>query len=99
MKCIPWESWEEDFLREVSATMPVELIAEKLERTIPAIWGKASRMGVRLTYHMKIKPWTAQELSLFKSSTAEEIAKSTSRSIYSVRSKRYQLGLSPTAGQ
>lgn len=99
MKCIPWESWEEDFLREVSATMPAELIAEKLERTIPAIWGKASRMGVSLTYHIKIKPWTAHELSLFKSSTAEEIAKATSRSIYSVRSKRYQLGLSPTSGQ
>lgn len=29
MKCTPWEKWEEDFLREVAATMPVEVIAEK----------------------------------------------------------------------
>lgn len=94
MKCIPWESWEEDFLREVASTMPVELIAEKLDRTMSAIWCKASRMEVRLTYYMKIKPWTEQEISLFKSSNSEDIAKATSRSIYSVRSKRYQLGIS-----
>ena len=28
MKKTPWEKWEVDFLREVAATMPVEVIAE-----------------------------------------------------------------------
>ena len=40
MKKNPWEKWEVDFLREVAATMPVEVIAEKLERTEKAVMAK-----------------------------------------------------------
>ncbi|MCT6427719.1 hypothetical protein MTR55_25055, partial [Escherichia coli] len=45
MKKTPWEKWEVDFLREVAATMPVEVIAEKLERTEKAVMAKATRIG------------------------------------------------------
>nr|WP_245394479.1 hypothetical protein [Escherichia coli] len=47
MKKTPWEKWEVDFLREVAATMPVEVIAEKLERTEKAVMAKAQ--GLELT--------------------------------------------------
>ena len=48
MKKTPWEKWEVDFLREVAATMPVEVIAEKLERTEKAVRAKATRIELTL---------------------------------------------------
>ncbi|VED36718.1 prophage protein [Escherichia coli] len=48
MKKTPWEKWEVDFLREVAATMPVEVIAEKLERTEKAVMGESNK-GLALT--------------------------------------------------
>lgn len=50
MKKTPWEKWEVDFLREVAATMPVEVIAEKLERTEKAVMAKdiAFKLGAVL---------------------------------------------------
>lgn len=48
MKKTPWEKWEVDFLREVAATMPVEVIAEKLERTEKAVMAKATRIELTL---------------------------------------------------
>lgn len=91
MKCIPWEKWEEDFLREVAATMPVEVIAEKLERTEKAVMAKATRIGADMVSRLRGKRWTRAEVSLFEKFTAEEIAIATCRSIYSVRAMRYKI--------
>lgn len=91
MKNIPWEKWEEDFLREVAATMPVEVIAEKLERSEKAVVDKARRIGADLISRLRGKRWTSAEVSLFEKFSAEEIAIATCRSIYSVRSMRYKL--------
>ncbi|EHN1271673.1 hypothetical protein KHR68_004254 [Salmonella enterica subsp. enterica serovar Senftenberg] len=91
MKNIPCEKWEEDFLREVAATMPVEDIAEKLERTEKAVMAKATRIGADMISRLRGKRWTRAEVSLFDKFSAEEIAIATCRSIYSVRSMRYKL--------
>nr|WP_248842949.1 hypothetical protein [Escherichia coli] len=53
MKKTPWEKWEVDFLREVAATMPVEVIAEKLERTEKAVMAKATRIGADIVSHFE----------------------------------------------
>ena len=86
MKKTPWEKWEVDFLREVAATMPVEVIAEKLERT-----EKATRIGADIVSRLRGRRWTRAEVSLFGKFSAEEIAIATCRSIYSVRAMRYKL--------
>lgn len=91
MKCIPWEKWEEDFLLEVAATMPVEVIAEKLERTEKAVMAKATRIGAEMVSRLRGKRWTRAEVSLFEKFSAEEIAIATCRSIYSVRAMRYKI--------
>lgn len=91
MKCIPWEKWEEDFLREVAATMPVEVIAEKLERTEKSVMAKATRIGADMVSRLRGKRWTRAEVSLFEKFSAEEIAIATCRSIYSVRAMRYKI--------
>ncbi|HCQ7755486.1 hypothetical protein [Citrobacter sp. 50677481] len=91
MKNIPWEKWEEDFLREVAATMPVKVIAEKLERTEKAVMAKATRIGADMVSRLRGKRWTRAEVSLFEKFSAEEIAIATCRSIYSVRAMRYKI--------
>lgn len=91
MKCTPWEKWEEDFLREVAATMPVEVIAEKLERTEKAVMTKATRIGAEMVSRLRGRRWTRAEVSLFDKFSAEEIAIATCRSIYSVRAMRYKI--------
>ncbi|HHL3187123.1 hypothetical protein NO746_000000235 [Citrobacter freundii] len=90
----PWQPWENLFLHEVGRTMPVQVIAEKLERSEPAITRQASRIGAPLISRMTGKPWTAAELYLLSRFSVEEIAKATGRSIYSVRSKRNSLARS-----
>lgn len=90
----PWQPWENLFLHEVGRTMPVQVIAEKLERSEPAITRQASRIGAPLISRMTGKPWTAAELYLLGRFSVEEIAKATGRSIYSVRSKRNSLARS-----
>lgn len=47
MKKAPWEKWEVDFLREVSATMPVEVIAENWKGLKKQLWRK--QQGLALT--------------------------------------------------
>ncbi|MHC1795905.1 hypothetical protein LC177_21935 [Escherichia coli] len=89
-----WQSWENLFLHEVGRTMPVQVIAEKLERSESAITRQASRIGAPLISRMTGKPWTAAELYLFGRFSVEEIATATGRSIYSVRSKRNSLARS-----
>ena len=89
-----WQPWENLFLHEVGRTMPVQLIAEKLERSESAITRQASRIGAPLISRMTGKPWTAAELYLFGRFSVEEIAAATGRSIYSVRSKRNSLARS-----
>lgn len=89
-----WQSWENLFLHEVGGTMPVSVIAEKLERSESAITRQASRIGAPLISRMTGKPWTAAELYLFGRFSVEEIATATGRSIYSVRSKRNALARS-----
>ncbi|WP_252362884.1 hypothetical protein [Citrobacter sp. TBCS-15] len=89
-----WQPWENLFLHEVGRTMPVQVIAEKLERSEPAVTRQASRIGAPLISRMTGKPWTAAELYLFGRFSVEEIATATGRSIYSVRSKRYSLARS-----
>lgn len=91
MKKTPWEKWEVDFLREVAATMPVEVIAEKLERTEKAVMAKATRIGADIVSRLRGRRWTRSEVSLFGKFSAEEIAIATCRSIYSVRAMRYKL--------
>ena len=91
MKHEPWASWEKLFLHDVCKTMPLPLIAEKLERTERAITTQASRIGAHLPSRMTGRPWTKPELFLFGRFTPEEIAEATGRSIYSVRSKRNSL--------
>lgn len=89
-----WQPWENLFLHEVGRTMPVQIIAEKLERSESAITRQASRIGAPLISRMTGKPWTAAELYLFGRFSVEEIATATGRSIYSVRSKRNSLARS-----
>nr|WP_318375421.1 hypothetical protein [Enterobacter sp.] len=91
MKHEPWTSWEKLFLHDVCKTMPLPLIAEKLERTERAVTTQASRIGAPLPSRMTGRPWTKAELFLFGRFTPEEIAAATGRSIYSVRSKRKSL--------
>lgn len=47
-----WQPWENLFLHEVGGTMPVSVIAEKLERTERAIITQASRIGATLPSRM-----------------------------------------------
>ncbi|MGV4247409.1 hypothetical protein [Citrobacter freundii] len=89
-----WQPWENLFLHEVGRTMPVQVIAEKLERSESAITRQASRIGAPLISRMTGKPWTAAELYLFGRFSVEQIATATGRSIYSVRSKRNSLARS-----
>lgn len=89
-----WQPGENLFLHEVGRTMPVQVIAEKLERSESAIARQASRIGAPLIRKMTGKPWTAAELYLFGRFSVEEIATATGRSIYSVRSKRNSLARS-----
>ncbi|EKF5088360.1 hypothetical protein OZP40_003638 [Salmonella enterica] len=91
MKNTPWEKWEVDFLREVAATMPVEVIAEKLERTEKSVMTKSTRIGAEMVSRLRGRRWTRAEVSLFDKFSAEEIAIATCRSIYSVRAMRYKL--------
>lgn len=86
-----WQPWENLFLHDVCKTMPLPLIAEKLERTERAVTTQASRIGAPLPSRMTSRPWTKAELFLFGRFTPEEIAAATGRSIYSVRSKRKSL--------
>ncbi len=89
-----WQPWENLFLHEVGRTMPVQVIAEKLERSESAITRQASRIGAPLISKMTGRPWTPAELHLFGRFSEEEIATATGRSIYSVRSKRDALSRS-----
>ena len=89
-----WQPWENLFLHEVGRTMPVHVIAEKLERSESAITRQASRIGAPLIRKMTGRPWTPAELHLFGRFSEEEIATATGRSIYSVRSKRNALARS-----
>lgn len=89
-----WQPWENLFLHEVGRTMPVQVIAEKLERSESAVARQASRIGAPLISRMTGKPWTSAELYLFGRFSVEEIATATGRSIYSVRSKRNSLARS-----
>lgn len=86
-----WQPWENLFLHDVCKTMPLPIIAEKLERTERAIVTQASRIGAPLPSRMTGRPWTPAELHLFGRFSEEEIATATGRSIYSVRSKRNAL--------
>ncbi|EOH9007234.1 hypothetical protein AB1Y87_01600 [Citrobacter freundii] len=83
-----WQPWENLFLHEVGRTMPIQVIAEKLERSESAITRQASRIGAPLISKMTGRPWTPAELHLFGRFSEEEIATATGRTIYSVRSKR-----------
>lgn len=89
-----WQPFENLFLHEVGMKMSRSEIAEKLERSEPAVARQASRIGAPLISRMTGKPWTAAELHLFGRFSVEEIATATGRSIYSVRSKRNSLARS-----
>lgn len=58
-----WQPWENLFLHEVGGTMPVSVIAEKLERSEKAIQRKAERLDVKLISRMTGRRWTKAELS------------------------------------
>lgn len=84
-----WKPYEIQFLREVAGTMPVHIIAEKLERSPRAVCLKARYIGVR------INPphWNDEEISLITSGkfSNEEIAEKTGRSIPAINTKRLRL--------
>ena len=86
-----WEPWEHLFLHEVGQTMPISLIAEKLERSRSAVYNKALKLDAALIPQKVCRPWTQAELFLFGRFSAEEIAAATGRTIFSVRSKRNSL--------
>lgn len=86
-----WQPWENLFLHDVCKTMPLSIIAEKLERTERAITTQASRIGATLPSRMTGRRWTKAELFLLSRFTPEEVATATGRSIYSVRSKLQSL--------
>lgn len=94
MSGVAWQPWENLFLHEVGRTMPIHVIAEKLERTERSIVTQASRIGAPLPSRMTGRAWTPAELHLFGRFSEEEIATATGRSIYSVRSKRDALARS-----
>ncbi len=87
MKYTLWESWEKLFLYEVGSTMPVRIIAEKLERTESAIISMAYQLKVPLMGRSRGRGWTQAELFLVGRFSPEEIAKATGRSLPSVRCK------------
>lgn len=87
----PWQPWENLFLHEVGGTMPVSVIAEKLERSEKAVQRKANRLDVKLISRMTGRRWTKAELFLLSRFTPEEVAAATGRSIYSIRSKLQSL--------
>lgn len=87
----PWQPWENLFLHEVGGTMPVSVIAEKLERSEKAVQRKADRLDVKLISRMTGRRWTKAELFLLGHFTPEEVATATGRSIYSIRSKLQSL--------
>lgn len=86
-----WQPWENLFLYDACKTMPLSLIAEKLERTERAVTTQATRIGAPLPSRMTGRQWTKAELFLLGRFTPEEIAAATGRSIYSVRSKLQSL--------
>lgn len=86
-----WQPWGRLFLHEVGMTMPVPLIAEKLERTEGAVVSMAARIKAPLPSRMNGRSWTQAELFLFGHFSNEEIAVATNRSIYSVRSMKRKL--------
>lgn len=93
MKKERWEPYEIQFLCEVAGTMPVHIIAEKLERSPSAIYSKAEYLGVRLTSSKKAQPWTDEELSLITSGkySNQEIAEKTGRTAKCIYDKRLRL--------
>lgn len=86
-----WQPWENLFLYEVGGTMPVAVIAEKLERSEKAVKRKADRLDIKLISRMTVRRWTKAELFLLSRFTPEEVAAATGRSIYSIRSKLQSL--------
>ena len=86
-----WQPWERLFLHEVCQTMPISVIAEKLERSPAAISRQASRIGAPLPSQMTGRPWTKPELFLLGRFTDQQIATATGRTIHSVRCKRNAL--------
>ena len=87
MKYALWESWEKLFLYEVGSTMPIPVIAEKLERTEKAIISMAHLLKVPLMVRPRGREWTQAELFLLGRFTPEEIALATGRTVPSVRWK------------
>ena len=80
MKFIPLVSWEEDFLREVAASMPMAVICEKLERTPKSVIHKATRIDLHSPPGKANRPWTRVEAYLFCRVSTREKAKENFRS-------------------
>ncbi|WP_246316687.1 hypothetical protein [Scandinavium goeteborgense] len=91
MRCERWQEWETKFLQEVGGSMPIHLIAEKLERSNGSIYSKAAAIGVDLIDLRRGRPWTKAEEFMFGHFSCEEIAEATRRTIASVRCKRHKL--------
>lgn len=87
MKYTLWESWEKLFLYEVGSTMPIPVIAEKLERTEKAIISMAHLLKIPLMVRPRGREWTQAELFLLGRFSPQEIAQATGRSLASVRWK------------
>lgn len=94
MRGTHWEPWENLFLYEVAGTMPVPVIAEKLERSEAAICRKALRLEIKLISRSRGRPWTQAELYLFGRFSLEEIAQATGRPLKAIRTKRNALARS-----
>jgi len=83
-----WEPYEIEFLTEVSETMPLALISEKLERPIDSIRKKAKTLGLKTTSFRKPQRWTDDQVALFDTHTIAEVAAITGRTYENAWHKR-----------
>jgi len=56
----PWEPWEDEFMRSWYGKMPRKKIARHLSRTIPALNGRALKLGLR---NKKPPRWTPEAVA------------------------------------
>lgn len=86
-----WEEYEIQFLCEVSETMPLCIIAEKLERKVDSVRKKAKYLGLKTTTMRRFERWSEKDTALFQTHTPAQISRMTGRSYESVTSKLHHL--------
>ncbi len=94
-----WNEEELQFLRENYGVLPLEEIAEKLNRTIPSIKHKAERNGIKSVCKSEQR-WTDEQVRYliknYKLKTNKELAKILHKTKVAVDIKANNLGLANT---